>query len=79
MQKAVYLKVRARVLGMANDFIQGDDDAKSALRKTADFFPISRDGDDYSSIVVRIGGNLFLVENTPGGEKGVFALLVPLI
>jgi hypothetical protein len=79
MEKALYLKVRARVLGMANDFIQGDDDAKAALRKTADFFPVSRDGEGCDSIMIRIGGNLFLIENTRGGEMGVFALLVPLI
>lgn len=66
-------------MGLANDFIQGDDDAKAKLRKTADFFPISRGDGGCDSIMVRVGGNLFLVENTRGGEKGLFALLVPLM
>jgi hypothetical protein len=79
MEKALYLKLRARVLGMANDFIQGDEETKNALRKKADFFPMSRGDGKCESIMVRVGGNLFLVENTRGGEMGVFALLVPLM
>jgi hypothetical protein len=79
MEKALYLKVRSRVMGMANDFVLGDEAAKAELRKSADFFPISSSADGCQSIMIRVGGNLFLVENTQGGEKGVFALLVPLM
>ena len=32
---------------------------------------------DSRSLVVRVNGQMFLVEDTPGGEKGVFSLLMP--
>lgn len=66
-------------MGMANDYVLGDEAAKAELRKNADFFPMSSAEDGCQSIMIRVGGNLFLIENTRGGEKGVFALLVPLM
>ncbi len=68
-------------MALATAFCEGDEEVRACLRKSADFFPISLDeeGEAIRSIMIRIRGEMFLVESTPGGETGVFALLVPLM
>ena len=70
-----------RVLALATAFAEGDEQVRAMLRRSADFFPIS-DGEDAETIrtmMIRIRGEMFLVENTRGGETGVFSLLIPLM
>lgn len=70
-----------RILALATAFAEGDDDVRALLRRSADFFPISSDDADETirSMMIRIRGEMFLVENTRGGEIGVFSLLIPLM
>lgn len=82
MIETTYQQVKARILTLANSFCEGDDAARDELRKSAEFYPISRndlDGDGRRSLFIRIRGEMFLVEDTAGGEKNVFALLLPLM
>jgi hypothetical protein len=77
-----YYETKARIVALATAFHEGDEAARSCLRAKADFFPISRtDGmeREIRSIIVRLRGEIFLVEDTKGGETGVFSLLLPVM
>ena len=81
MEKAIYQKVKVMLLALATEFLDGDEEARARLRRKADFFPISKGKPDEGdrSVMIRLRGNMFLVEDTPGGEKQIFALLLPLM
>ena len=81
MEKAIYQKVKVMVVALATEFFDGDEAARARLRRKADFFPISKGmpDDGHRSVMIRLRGNMFLVEDTPGGEKEIFALLLPLM
>lgn len=80
MTETTYQQVKQRILALAKSYNEGDEQAKAALRKSAEFFPVSRNAPDGSrSMFIRIRGEIFLVEDTPGGEEDVFALLLPLM
>jgi hypothetical protein len=53
------------------------------MRKKMDFFPLAKTGDDdgtvLRSMIIRVRGEIFLVEDTRGGETGVFSLLLPVM
>ncbi len=81
MLETHYYEVKAKILTLATAFFDGDEATREVMRKRADFFPIHRGPDDAKglrSIMIRIRGELFLVEDTAGGETGVFSLLLPL-
>ena len=80
MMETKYYQMKAKILELAAAYLQGDEDTRAALRYVADFFAISRGDDgpqDFQSMMIRRKGELFLVEDTRGGEKGVFSLLQP--
>lgn len=80
--ETAYYETKVKILALAAGFFEGDDATRAVLSSKADFFPISKDrkcSDDFRSIVIRVNGQMFLVEDTPGGEKGVFALLLPIL
>ncbi len=80
MMETRYYQIKAEILALAEEFLVGDEFTKERLRSKADFFPISKtDGDDgrFRALMIRKSGELFLVEDTRGGELGVFALLQP--
>lgn len=82
MLETRYYKIKAEILGLAVAYQQGDETAKCALRNQADFFPLAgmeNGSEDCCAIIIRRKGEVFLVENTPGGEQGVFVLLEPCI
>lgn len=67
---------------LAAAFYDGDDATRDCLRHKADFFPLSRsDQASYGlrSMMIRLEGEIFLVEDTSGGETGVFSLLLPVM
>ncbi|MEO7101408.1 MAG: hypothetical protein ABI162_18805 [Luteolibacter sp.] len=75
-----YYETKAKILALATGFFEGDDETRALLCSKADFFPLSKEPDCIGksrSLVVRVNGQMFLVEDTPGGEKGVFSLLMP--
>lgn len=81
MLEAHFNEVKSKVVALAAAFFAGDDATREVMRKRADFFPIDRSPDDAGplrSVMIRIRGELFLVEDTAGGEKGVFSVLFPL-
>lgn len=81
MLETHFNEVKSKVVALATAFFAGDDATREVMRKRADFFPINRglgDAGPLRSVVIRIRGELFLVEDTAGGEKGVFSLLFPL-
>ncbi|MEO7101195.1 MAG: hypothetical protein ABI162_17720 [Luteolibacter sp.] len=80
MMETRYYQIKAEILGLAKAFFDGDEPTKESLRAEADFFPISRtheNPEDFRAMMIRRSGELFLVEDTRGGERGVFALLQP--
>ncbi|MEO5915842.1 MAG: hypothetical protein ABIS50_16520 [Luteolibacter sp.] len=80
--KTTYYETKAKIVALATGYYEGDEDTRASLRKRADFFPVSRADDDCSalrSMVIRIHGEIFLVEDTRGGETGVFSLLLPVM
>lgn len=80
MLETQYYQIKAEILELASMFLNGDDATRDRLRQQADFFPISRGTpkpEDFQVIMIRRKGELFLVEDTPGGERGVFSLLKP--
>jgi len=82
MLETRYYQMKAKILELATAFMDGDEDTRNRLRAEADFFPISKSEirpDDFQSLMIRKKGELFLVEDTKGGEKGVFALLHPMM
>ena len=82
MLETQYYQIKGEILELATTFLSGDESTRERLREKADFFPISRireNPEDFQVIMIRRKGELFLVEDTPGGERGVFALLQPMI
>lgn len=78
--ETAYYEVKAKVLALATAYYEGDEATRACFRKQADFYPISRDGDDgLRSMFIRVRGEVFLVEDTKGGETGVFSLLLPFM
>lgn len=80
--KTSYYDTKVKILALATAFSEGDDVTRALLRRKADFFPISEEtggSSDFRSMIIRVRGQIFLVENTRGGEKGVFALLLPVM
>ena len=80
--KTAYYEIKAKIIALATAYYEGDEATRECLRKKADFFPISK-GDDSSghlrSMMIRVRGEIFLVEDTVGGETGVFSLLLPIM
>lgn len=76
-----YYELKARIIELSTAFHEGDEATRNALRKRADFFPLSGidSGNGLRSMVIRIQGQMFLVEDTRGGETGVFSLLLPMM
>jgi hypothetical protein len=77
-----YYEVKSRVIALATAYYEGDEATRACLRLKADFFPRSVNDEDPGSLrsmVIRLRGELFLVEDTRGGETGVFSLLLPLM
>lgn len=77
-----YYETKVKILVLATGYFEGDDDTRQRLSESADFFPLVRNPESpgkFRSIVIRVGGEMFLVEDTPGGEKGVFSLLMPMM
>lgn len=82
MAEITHYETRMKLLALAETYHLADEGTRVKLREKADFFPISRNqGEEHPlrSLVVRISGQLFLIEDTRGGEKGVFALLLPVM
>lgn len=82
MLETQYYQIKAEILELASMFQNSDDATREQLRQQADFFPMFRDNvipEDFQVMMIRRKGELFLVEDTPGGERGVFSLLTPQI
>ena len=82
VMETTYSELKTQILALATSFYDGDKAAKERLQRTADFYPrVNRGGKSKSlrSMVIRVRGELFLVEDTKGGEMGVFSLLLPLM
>ena len=80
--KTAYYETKAKIIALAAGYLEGDEETRANLRRKADFFPMERGADDFSGrrgMVIRVGGEVFLVEDTAGGEMGVFALLLPFM
>ncbi|MES2475450.1 MAG: hypothetical protein V4640_06700 [Verrucomicrobiota bacterium] len=80
--KTAYYETKAKIMALATGYLDGDEETRAQLRKQADFFPLERSDEDFSgrrSMMMRIHGEIFLVEDTMGGETGVFALLLPIM
>lgn len=81
MEKA-YFETKAKVMALAAEYQEGSEATRRRLRRIADFFPVAKSPDDrrpLRSLVIRVNGRMFLVEDTHGGETGVFSLLLPVI
>lgn len=82
MAEMTHYETRLKLLALAETWYMADEETRAKLRTKADFFPISRtEGSEHPqrSLVIRVSGQFFLIEDTCGGEKGVFALLLPLM
>lgn len=69
-------------MALATAYHEGDEATRACLRNKADFFPISRtdpEAHEFRSMIIRLQGEIFLVEDTRGGETGVFSLLLPMM
>lgn len=80
--KSAYYEIKARIVALSAEYYEGDEETRARLRKKADFFILSQDEEDtrvLRSMVIRLRGEMFLVEDTRGGETGVFSLLLPLM
>jgi hypothetical protein len=80
--KTAYYETKAKIMALATGYLEGDEETRACLRRHADFFPIERGDDNFSgrrAMVIRVGGEVFLVEDTAGGETGLFALLLPFM
>jgi hypothetical protein len=81
MQSAYY-ETKSKIIALSTAYYEGDEATRACLRRKADFFPLSQNADDsrvLRSMVIRLRGEMFLVEDTRGGETGVFSLLLPLM
>lgn len=82
MKSASYYDTKIRILALATAYYDGDEAARQQMRQKMDFFPVSKADDDHSgrrAIMIRVRGEIFLVEDTQGGETGVFSLLLPIM
>ena len=82
MAEITHYETRMKLLALAETYHLADEDTRAKLHQKADFFPISRNqGEEHPlrSLVIRVSVQLFLIEDTRGGEKGVFALLLPVM
>lgn len=82
LMKSAYYDTKIRILALATAYYEGDDATRDQLRRKVDFFPISKSDDNHSgsrSLIIRVRGEIFLVEDTRGGETGVFSLLLPIM
>lgn len=80
--QSTYFEVKSKIVALAAAYYEGDEETRAILRRKADFFPRSQGEDDpeaLRSMVIRVRGEIFLVEDTRGGETGVFSLLLPLM
>ncbi len=80
MMETRYYQIKTEILTLADEFLEGDEFTRERLRLEADFFPIYRPDDmapKLRAMLIRKRGELFLIEDTVGGERGVFALLQP--
>ncbi len=80
--KTAYYETKAKIMALATGYLEGDEETRQQLREKADFFPLERRNDDFSgrrSMIIRVHGEIFLVEDTHGGEVGVFCLLLPFM
>lgn len=80
--KTAYYETKAKIMALATGYLEGDEETRQRLREKADFFPLEKRSDDFSdrrSMMIRVRGELFLVEDTSGGEIGVFSLLLPFM
>lgn len=80
--KPAYFETKARIVTLATAYYEGDEATREILRKKVDFFPLSKSDDDtrgLRSMMIRVRGEIFLVEDTRGGETGVFSLLLPIM
>ncbi len=80
--RTAYYETKSKIVALATAYYEGDEASRASLRKSADFFPHSKASDDFSgprSMIIRVGGEVFLVEDTRGGETGVFSLLLPIM
>lgn len=78
--KTAYYEKKARIMTLATAFYEGDEATRDCLRHKADYFPLSRSEETpyaLRSLIIRLEGEIFLVEDTSGGETGVFSLLLP--
>ena len=79
---AAYYEIKSRIMGLAEAFYGGDDYSRNVMGSFADFYPrLGKDGgfSEPRSMMIRINGEIFLVEDTSGGETGVFSLLLPIM
>lgn len=82
MAEITHYETRLKLLALAETWHLADEETRAKLREKADFFPICRNqGGEHlrRSLVIRVSGQLFLIEDTCGGEQGVFAMLLPLM
>jgi hypothetical protein len=80
MMETRYYQVKVKIQALVTAFLEGDESVKESLRSEADFFPISLGSEgSRNAMMVRRKGEIFLIEDTVGGEKAVFALLQPLM
>jgi hypothetical protein len=80
--KSAYFETKAKIVALATAYYEGDESTREAMRKKADFFPLSKTDDNETrlrSMIIRVRGEIFLVEDTRGGETGVFSLLLPVM
>mgnify|MGYP007086462373 CR=1 FL=1 len=80
--KSAYFETKAKIVALATAYHEGDEATRESLRKKMDFFPAAISEDDQSgirSMIIRVRGEIFLVEDTRGGETGVFSLLLPVM
>ena len=80
--KPAYFETKARIVALATAYHEGDEATRESMRKKVDFFPVSKSDDDHTglrSMIIRVRGEIFLVEDTKGGETGVFSLLLPIM
>lgn len=81
--KSAYFETKAKIVALATAYYEGDECTRELMRKKVDFFPLAKTGDDdgtvMRSMIIRVRGEIFLVEDTRGGETGVFSLLLPVM
>lgn len=73
-----YFETKTKIAALSAAFYDGDEQIRARLREGADFFPIANpEKDGMRSMVIRVNGEMFLVEDTRGGGRGVFSLAFP--